>query len=124
MIARSYHYAVVAIGVLLFIVVMVYPAGAVLVRAFSGSDGPPVAYVIKQVSATFSWSLLRFVILLAAGGAALALAISIPGAYVVGRLGRTPGDALVVALLLAPVLFPAMVYAFGWQRLIPGSGSW
>ena len=111
MISRLAHYALVTVGVALFVVVMVYPAGALAITALGAGQG-------AALSTAFPSSLFLKSVALAAGGALLAVILSLPGAYAIGRLGRRPLDGLTVALLLAPVLFPKMVYAFGWERVL------
>ena len=58
---------------------------------------------------------------LAACATAVALVLSLPGAYVVGRMGSLARHPFISMLLGAVLLFPPMVYTFGWQRLLPTS---
>lgn len=58
---------------------------------------------------------------LAACATLVALVLSLPGAYVVGRMGSLARHPFVAMLLGAVLLFPPMVYTFGWQRLLPVS---
>jgi ABC-type Fe3+ transport system permease subunit len=106
---------VVLPGVALFLLSVVIPTVALLIRSvgLGATEGESV------LGQTRYWVLLGRSLRLAAGGAALSVALSLPGAYVVGRLGRVSAKPMVGALLLAPLLLPPMVYAFGWQRLTP-----
>ncbi|HNQ24835.1 MAG TPA: hypothetical protein PKK06_17275 [Phycisphaerae bacterium] len=64
--------------------------------------------------------LLARSVVLAAGATIVALLLALPGAYAVGRAGRLQERPLIAALLVAALLFPPMVYTFGWQRVLPG----
>ncbi len=53
----------------------------------------------------------------------LCVLVSLPGAYMVGRVRIVARRPMIAALLAAPLLCPPMVYAFGWERLLPGTFS-
>ncbi len=112
MILRLGQWGLLIAGVAIFAASAVYPFGVLGFRCFSaGSSCPAVADGI-------SWRLLTESIILAAQGAVLAVVLAIPGAHVFSRLGHRFRDTVASVLILAPVLFPPMVYAFGWQRLV------
>jgi ABC-type Fe3+ transport system permease subunit len=46
------------------------------------------------------------------------------GAVVVAGLGGKRGDGWRAGVIVAPLLFPPMIYAFGWNRLLPLPGEW
>jgi len=108
--------ALVAIpGVGLLILTIVIPGAALLVRSFQlGTTAGWTGLAEGRY-----WTLLGHTLLLAAGGAVLTLLMSLPGAYVVGRLGRIGRQPVVGVLLLVPLLVPPMVYAFAWQKIAP-----
>jgi len=108
---------VVVPGVALFLLSVIIPATALLVRSVSlgMTDGEGVLGQERY------WLLLGRSLRLAVCGAVLSVVLSLPGAYVIGRLGRVSRRPVVGALLLAPLLLPPMVYAFGWQSAWGGS---
>ena len=65
------------------------------------------------------WLLLLKTAALAGAATVTALLVAVPGACVVARTGGGSGRALRGTLLAAPLLFPPMVYVFGWQRILP-----
>jgi len=99
-------------GWALFCLAVLIPAVVLVVRSvqLGGSAGVSFWPSVRQ------WTLLGRTAWLAACGVLACLVLSLPAAYVVGRLGRTSRGPLIGALLLAPLLLPPMVYAFGWQR--------
>jgi len=50
-----------------------------------------------------------------------AIVLSLPAALVIGQSGRLRDSAFVVAALGAVLFCPPMVYAFGWEKVLPGS---
>src|SRR5690606_148635 len=59
---------------------------------------------------------------LAFAAAVLATLVALPAALVIAAGGgRSPG-AVLAATLAAPVLFPPMVYVFGWQSVLHAAG--
>ncbi len=113
--ARAIQIAWTAAGAAIFVAALAYPGAALLMRAVGGAPTPPE---LTGFSASLFWRTVA----LAAGGALAAVLLALPGAFAAARLGRRPRDAATAALILAPMLFPAMVYAFGWQKLLPGWG--
>jgi len=113
--ARLIQAAGVGAGIVLFVAAMVWPAIALGLRA-AQAGMPAVPY-------HFPPGLFLRTTLLAAGGALAALVFSLPGAFVAARVGRRRRDGLLLALIIAPLLFPAMVYAFGWDRVLKVPGE-
>ena len=108
---------------LLFGLAIVWPGLALAGRcaheltAPAGAGAPAVATLLPSAR---QLGLLAYSLGLAAGATGLALLLALPGAWVVahtGRLSERPGRS---ALLLAGLLICPMVYAFGWQRVVPG----
>jgi len=113
--ARVVQYAGIIAGLVVLLSGALAPAAALLMRAaLAGEDG---------VEYTFARGLLLRSVLLAGAGAGAALVFSIPGAFAVARLGRLRRDGVCAGLLIAPLLFPSMVYAFGWDRLLKVPGA-
>ena len=102
-------------GVALFLLTVVVPVVALTGRALSGGMTGDESELVHLRY----WVLLGRSAWLALGGAVLSVVLALPGAYVVGRVGSLSARPVVGALLLAPLLLPPMVYAFGWQGLAP-----
>ena len=88
-------------------------AGGAEVRGSMAAPTDGFSYSRRQLG------LLGRSVWLAACATLVALVLSLPGAYVVGRMGSLARHPLLVMLLGAVLLFPPMVYTFGWQRLLP-----
>ena len=100
-------------GLALFLLVIVIPAIALSVRSLQlGTSEETSAWPSLR-----QWQLFGQTLRLAACGAGLAVLLSVPGAYVIGRLESVSRAPAVGVVLLAPLLLPPMIYAFGWQRL-------
>ena len=56
---------------------------------------------------------------LASLATSLALLLSLPAVFVLGRTWRRKQGAWLLAALMAVLLCPPMVYAFAWERLLP-----
>ncbi|MCP4592651.1 MAG: hypothetical protein GY842_18105 [bacterium] len=112
----------VAAGWAVFVLVFVLPAVGLAVGCLAEQVGPRDGFSVSPRQ----WGLLGRSVCLAALGTAAALLLSLPGAYVVGRVGRLSRGPWLIAMLIAPLLLPPMVYAFGWERLLPVgfSGFW
>ncbi len=109
----SRRLVLLAPGVILFLLVVIVPAALLMIRAFQLGRSDAAAGAID----TRQWMLFGRSVGLAAGGALAGVALGIPGAFVVGRMGRLTRAPALAAVLLAPLLLPPMVYAFGWQRV-------
>jgi len=100
---------------ILFLLAIAWPTVALVISSVSQGFAPAGGF-------TFSgrqWGLLGISGGLSVAATVLCLLVSIPGAYVMGR-GRRPTDRpWFIACGLAVLLTPPMVYAFGWQRIIP-----
>jgi ABC-type Fe3+ transport system permease subunit len=106
----------IATGLLIFVATMIYPIGAASIaaardwRAFSPS-------------LTLSYRLLGHSLLMALSASILALAIALPAAYWLGQQAGRSVSSGMAALLAAPLLFPPMVYVFGWSGLLHAKGE-
>jgi ABC-type Fe3+ transport system permease subunit len=117
MISRLMAWIGLGATVTIVVAVIVYPALALVWRA------PPVTAVATS-PLDFSLSLWLRSAGLAAGGAAGAILLGLVGAVVVAGLGGKRGDGWRAGVIVAPLLFPPMIYAFGWNRLLPLPGEW
>ena len=111
--ARLGRALLIAPGVVLFLLVVAIPAIALILRSIQLGRSDAAAPIIEARQL----GLLATSIWLAAGGAVCGVLLSLPAAYVVGRIGRLSSAPGLGAVLLAPLLLPPMVYAFGWQRM-------
>jgi len=102
-------------GCTVFLLAVVVPTLALLLHCVQDGRRPVGGFALS----VRQWGLLAKSVGLAVLGVVMATGISIPGAYVVGRLGRLSRHPLLTTMLVAPLLFPPMVYVFGWQRVLP-----
>ncbi len=108
-----------AVGVAALVATLVVPVAALLVRALRCDAG-----TLLSVFSERYWMLLAKTVGLASGAAVLAMVLGLPAAFVVG--GRR--STLVTGLVVLPLMMPAMVMVFGWQRFwgpyTPGLEGW
>jgi len=99
-------------GLLLFIVAVPIPLIALAERSIAlGPSGGGWEWLTVR-----EWGLFGYSVRLAAVAAVTGVLLSLPAAYVVGRIGRPFRHPILGAMLLAPLLLPPMVYVFGWGR--------
>ncbi len=108
---------ILASGRTIFLLAIVVPTVGLFVRCVTDGAAPRDGFTFSDRQ----WVLLVKSIGLATSGTVAALVVSIPGAYVVGRLGHVSRGPLLGAMLAAPLLFPPMVYVFGWQKILPAA---
>ena len=116
---RFIRYVLPTAGCAVFLLSVAVPTIALLARCALDGERPAGGFTLTGRQ----WGLLGRSVGLAALATVTSLVVSIPGAYVVGRLGRLSRRPLLVAILIAPLLFPPMVYVFGWQKLLPAAFS-
>lgn len=117
MISRLIAITAATLGWTLFVLAYVWPAAALLVGVL-GELRPPVG------GFTFSsrqLGLLWRSVWLSGAATMAAMLLSLPAAYVVGQAGRLTRRPWLPGVLGAAVLCPPMVYAFGWERVLPPS---
>ena len=105
---------------MVFLSAMALPAVGLIARCIAQGQPPEGGFTISTRQLGLFWRSVW----LSGVATCLALVLSIPGAYVIGRLPRHVlhrwrGLPLWSALLLAVLLCPPMVYSFGWDRLLP-----
>jgi len=113
--AHLAQYAGIAVGVVIFVAAAVWPAIALVTQALV--DGQPATPY------SFPQGIFLRSVFLAFGGTLAALLLAMPGALVVARLGRRRLDGWIAGMLIAPLIFPVMVYAFGWDRVLKVPGE-
>ncbi len=101
----------------IFVLAMVWPAVAMLGRCVAQGEPPDGGFTFSSRQLGLLWRSLW----LAAVTTGLCLIVSLPGAFVVGRLRRLSHRPLIAALLMAMLLCPPTVYAFGWERILPAT---
>lgn len=115
MISRVATFSLIAAGWAVFLLAIVWPTIALTLGSAAQGQPPDGGF-------TFSWrqwGLLWRSGSLSAVGTIVCLLISLPGAYCIGQGGRSSRQAFVAAFFSAVLLCPPMVFAFGWERLLP-----
>jgi len=105
---------ITAAGGAVFLLAVVGPAGALIVRSVVAGQAPSEGWL----PSARQWGLLADTVVLAMSGVCVSTMLALPAAYVVGQFGRPSDRPWMVAILVAPLLLPPMVYAFGWQRIV------
>ena len=119
MIGRYLSHSILVAGAVAFVLVLVLPAIA-LIFQLAANWGVGSEWLWPSAR---QWGLLLKTVVLGAMASASALLLSLPGAYVVGRIGKVANAPLLACLLILPLMLPPMVYAFGWERLLGGQWS-
>lgn len=100
-----------------FVLAMVFPTVALIGQCVTQGEPPDGGYTFSVRQLGLFWRSLW----LSATATILCLLVSLPGAYVVGGLRRLHHRPLVAASMLGLLLCPPMVYAFGWERILPAA---
>ncbi len=101
----------------LFALVMVWPAVALAGRCIVDGEPPSGGFTFSSRQLGLLWRSVW----LSAVATVLCLVVSLPCAYVVGRVGRLSHRPLLTAMMMVLLLCPPMVYALGWERLLPAA---
>jgi len=99
----------------LFFLADVWPSIALALVGIAQGEPPTDGFVITSRQGAL---LVRTLWMSGAASVACVL-FSLPTAYVLGQSARMKERPLLIAMLAALLLCPPMVYAFGWQRLLP-----
>ncbi len=102
---------------ILFVAVMVWPAVALAGRCIVDGESPVGGFTFSSRQLGLLWRSVW----LSGLATVLCLVVALPGAYVVGRVGRLSRRPLLTAMMMVLLLCPPMVYAFGWERLLPAA---
>ena len=100
---------------IVFAVAMVLPAVVLITRCVVAFEPPVGGFTFSARQGLLLWRSL-WLSVVATG---LCLLLSLPGAYVIGRVRHLSHQPWIAALLMAQLLCPPMVYAFGWEFLLP-----
>jgi ABC-type Fe3+ transport system permease subunit len=100
-----------------FILAVVWPTAALIGRCIVQGAAPEGGFSFSARQLGLLWRSL-WLSVVATG---LCILISLPGAYVIGRLRGLAHRPLIAALLMMCLLSPPMVYAFGWERILPAT---
>ena len=98
-----------------FALALVWPTIALIAKSLAQGDAPSGGFVFSGRQLGLLWRSGW----LAGLATLLCVAISLPGAYVVGQTRRLANRPVIAAGLMALLLCPPTVYAFGWERLLP-----
>ena len=119
---RPWVWAAAAVLPLAFLgVFFAWPVAALVSRGFSDADGFSLAGVQSVLAAPRTWRIVGQTLAQAVAGTALALALGLPGAYLLHRC-RFPGRRLVRALVSIPFVLPTVVVGVAFQSLLAAHG--
>lgn len=104
-----------AVAWLLFVCSIAWPAVALVARCISDDRPPEGGFAFSSRQLALLW---RSVWLSGAGTLACVI-VSLPGAWVLASSRRLAHHPFVRAALTVLLLCPPMVYAFGWERIVP-----
>ena len=109
--------ALLATSWTVFAVAMVWPTIALVGRCVVEGVPPYGGYALSSRQLNLAWRSVW----LSVATVVLCLVVSLPGAFWMGRVRRLSYRWVAAALLLGLLLCPPMVYAFGWERILPVS---
>lgn len=115
MISRTVTSLLIAAGGAVFLLAFVWPTIALILGSAAVGQAPDGGFTFSSRQ----WGLLWRSGWLSAAATAVCLILSLPGAYWIGQGRRLSRQPLVAASLFAVLLCPPMVFAFGWERLLP-----
>ncbi|MEK6798367.1 MAG: hypothetical protein AABZ12_05350 [Planctomycetota bacterium] len=104
---------------IIFAAAIAWPA-ACLVAFLAGSPGEFLAGVVLSPR---QWTLLAKSASLAVAAAIVSTILAAAPAYAIGLAGRQSDRPLLLSALWLTLLFPPMVYAFGWERVWASGGA-
>lgn len=115
MISRAVTSVLIAAGWAVFLLAFVWPAAALILGSAAQGQAPDGGFTFTWRQ----WGLLWRSGSLSAAATVVCLILSLPGAYLIGQGQRMSRQPLVAASLSAVMLCPPMVFAFGWERILP-----
>ncbi|MCH8252260.1 MAG: hypothetical protein IID36_07395 [Planctomycetes bacterium] len=121
MTARLATFALRTIGVAIFAAAIAWPMIALIGRVITDGRAPADGLT----ALTSHLPLHLYTLGLAVSATVLCMILALPAAIAVGQTGRIARRPWVAILLTAPLLCPPVVYAFGWERILPiGMSPW
>ncbi len=106
--------AVIGLGWTLFGLAIVWPSAALLARCWNESTSSLPQWIVSPRQLGLFWRSVW----LSGAAVAATLLVSLPAAYALGRLRGMSRRPLLAGCLMATLLCPPMVYAFGWERVV------
>lgn len=113
---RAITFTLAGIGWLTFVTAIAWPGIALVASTIGQGVSPQDGFGFSSRQMLLLWRSVW----MAGLATGLAVGISLPVALVIGRSGRLCNSAFVVAGLSAVLFCPPMVFAFGWERMLPG----
>ncbi|MFQ5413648.1 MAG: ABC transporter permease subunit [Phycisphaerae bacterium] len=101
-------------GLILFIASVVWPSIALVVRSVEQGLSPTDGFALSSNQLGLLWRSVW----LSGGATLMCVVVALPGACVMGRMGRLSRRPGVTAAVIACLLCPPMVYAFGWEQVL------
>lgn len=111
----SLLFSLTAVGWGLFLAAIGWPIIALVIRIFSQGAAPTDGFTFSARQAGLLWRSTW----LAGAATFFCLLIALPSAHYIGSKGRLSRSPILAVLVGATLLCPPMVYAFGWQYLLP-----
>lgn len=109
-------------GIILLTLLFLIPVGMVLIGAFRASDGSLTAANLLDVAADpYSWRIAWFTFLQAAVSTLAALALGLPGAYILSHY-QFRGKRLLQSLSQLPFVLPSILVVLGFVIFFGNSG--
>jgi ABC-type Fe3+ transport system permease subunit len=112
---RLLQLAARVVFVCVFVPVLVWPALALIGRCIAQGEAPDGGFTFTSRQLGLLWRSVW----LSACATGVCLVVSLPGAIVVGRVRRLTRHPLLAAAMMALLLSPPVVCAFGWERILP-----
>jgi iron(III) transport system permease protein len=112
--------AAAAVALLLVLLAGAVPLGFAFAAGFRDESGATMAHFQAALLDPLRWRVLGWTALVAAGGAAGAVALGVPFALLTART-RLPGGRLLSALYAAPLVLPPLLSAIAFDSLLAGS---
>ncbi|MGD2111636.1 MAG: hypothetical protein PVI86_19850 [Phycisphaerae bacterium] len=104
------------VGVL-FALTIAWPTVALIGRCLTDGRPPQDGFSFSNRQLALLWRSTY----LAVAATAVCILLSLPAAFVMGRLRRLSDRPMIPALLLSLILCPSTVLAFGWDRILPSA---
>jgi ABC-type Fe3+ transport system permease subunit len=114
-IRRALTSALLLTGWAVFVLAFVWPTIALIAGCLAQGQTPEGGFAISARQ----WGLLWRSGWLSAAATVVCVMVSLPGAYLIGQTRRIAHQPVIAACQFAVLLCPPMVYAFGWDRILP-----
>jgi len=115
--SRFRPYLCLSASALLFLLSAAWPMIALALAVIADARAPETGYGFT----TGQWRMLGYTLSLALISSTLSVLISLVVVIALGPRGGPSAQPVLTSLMAAVLLCPPMVYAFGWERLLPPS---